>query len=207
MISVAMVAAEQFELAGIGPRAGWNLRKCARGPGPENAAEAVRIAGQGASVIVSTGLCGALDPSLQIGDVFVATSVNGQVADTPSSLRSYVAGPLASVDRVIGTAREKEQLLAAGCMAVEMEAAAVLQYARSVGARFYCVRAVSDVASETFALDFNAARGSDGRFRVSSILAQAARRPREIVPELIRLRRNAGRAVKALGAFFADCDL
>jgi adenosylhomocysteine nucleosidase len=206
VISVAIVAAERFELAHIGERPGWDIRKCALGPGPARASEAVRVAGRNAHVIVSTGLCGALDPELQVGDIFVATSVNGCKVAAPQSGRKYFSGPLRSVDRVVGTALEKSELFQSGVMAVEMEAAAVMQYAEQIGASFYCIRAVSDTADESFALDLNAARGSDGRFRVSRILAQFARRPLTIGPELFRLRRNAGQAAKALGAFLADCE-
>jgi hypothetical protein len=68
------------------------------------------------------------------------------------------------------------------------------------------VRAVSDTADEDWTLDLNAARHQNGTFRIGHILAQAARRPVKIVPELLRLRRNAGMAARRLGEFFADCD-
>ena len=71
---------------------------------------------------------------------------------------------------------------------------------------FDCVRAVSDRASEGFALDLNAARDEVGRFRVSRVLRQAIRRPVTGVPELLRLHRNSEAASKALGEFIGNCS-
>jgi hypothetical protein len=201
---VLVVAAEKFELEHISAREGWILT--ANGPGPRLAGEAVdRISGT-LDAIVSTGLCGALDPGLSVGEIFVATDVNGMPARKPSTSRPCEWGTVASVDRVACTAGEKRCLSAGGARVVEMEAAAVAARAQTRGADFYCVRAVSDIADETFALDWNAARGSDGRFSVWRILGEAARRPRTGVPELMRLRRNAAVATRALGEFFADCE-
>jgi uridine phosphorylase len=200
---VLFVAAEKFELRPIPAREGWQF--IANGPGPALAGAAVDAVKEHVDVIVSTGLCGALDPVMAVGDIFVATEVNGVPARLPSAAGRFVSGPLVSVDRVITTAAEKRRLFERGARAVEMEAAAVQERARARGAAFYCIRAVSDVAEETFALDLNAARQEDGRFSVWQILGQALRRPSTGIPELIRLRRSAARATKALGEFFADC--
>jgi adenosylhomocysteine nucleosidase len=203
-VRVLVVAAEKFELKHIRPRDGWTM--VANGPGPKLARAAVESVGDRFDVLVSTGLCGALDPRLFVGDVFVATEVNGMPTSLPVSSRPFAKGPLVSVDFVAGTADEKRRLYDSGAKAVEMEAAAVAEMAQARGADFYCIRSVSDVAEENFWIDFNAARGSDGRFNVMRILGQAARRPWTGLPELIRLRRNAGVAAKALGEFFADCE-
>jgi hypothetical protein len=201
---VLVVAADQLELRHIRQREGWLL--VANGPGPQLAAAAVDAVPGKLDVIVSTGVCGGLDPSLSVADIVVATEVNGMVARQPRTTRRYASGPVVSTDRVASTAEEKRRLRDSGAIAVEMEAAAVAERALARGAGFYCVRAVSDVAGETFLLDFNAARGSDGRFSVWKILGQAARSPGRGLPELLRLRRNATAATKALGDFFADCE-
>lgn len=207
MRSILVVAAEQFELEHIQSRPGWNLTKVANGPGSTLAAEAVNRVPERPDVVVSTGLCGALDPALRVGEIFVATAVNGKPAELPRSRLPFRSGPLVSVDRVVQTAAEKQQLRKrSGAMAVEMEAEAVAAYASRNGLPFYCIRVVSDVAEESFRVDLNAARNRDGRFSVPRILLQAARRPLIAVPELLRLRRNAALATRALGEFFADCD-
>ena len=205
MRSVLIVAAEQFELRHIRERAGWT--KTANGPGPKLAGEAVAAVRERPDVVVSTGLCGALAPELELGDIFVATAVNGKPAELPRSRKPYRSGPLVSVDRVVGTAAEKQQLRKhSGAMAVEMEAEAVAAYAHKLGVPFYCIRVISDVADESFRVDLNAARKNSGRFSVPRILIQAAWRPLTVGPELLRLRRNAEVAARALGEFFADCD-
>ena len=155
---------------------------------------------------MSVGLCGALDDSLEVGDIVVASSVNGIAVEIPGSTLEFAVGPIVSVDHVAQTVSEKEQLRQTGAIAVEMEAAAVLERARRWGVPFYCVRAVSDTAREGFELDLNAARDTCGRFRVGRILAQAARRPLTGVPELLRLRRNSEVACRALGEFIGNCS-
>jgi hypothetical protein len=86
-----------------------------------------------------------------------------------------------------------------------MEAAGVLERARVWGVPFYCVRVVSDTSGEGFRLDLNAARDAAGRFQAGRIVAQALRRPVSGIPELLRLRKNAAAAVRALGEFIGNC--
>src|SRR5579871_1559753 len=51
----------------------------ANGPGPQLAAEAVRVAGERERLtsVVSIGFCGGLNPTLEPDDIFVATEVLG----------------------------------------------------------------------------------------------------------------------------------
>jgi nucleoside phosphorylase len=156
--------------------------------------------------IISTGICGALIPALEVGDIVVATSVNGAAAAIPCTEKKFTAGPIASVNRVAGKICERQDLRKTGAIAVEMEAAAVAERAQEWGKPFFCVKSVSDVLDQDFVLDLNTARGSDGRFRVSRILAQALQRPFTVMPELLRLSRDGYRAARALGEFFANCS-
>jgi nucleoside phosphorylase len=175
-----------------------------------------------ADAVVSTGFCGALDEKLQVADLVSATAITkpsettGFSAprrlggdDCVSSVRKrasgYVEGPILSTDHVVGTAEEKRQLRATGACAVEMEAAGVASRAAAHGLPFYCVRAVTDLAGETLANDFNAALRADGHFDTIFILGQAFRHPGARLPELLRLRGRCTRAARVLGDFFADC--
>ena len=146
---------------------------------------------------------------MQIGDVFVAERVQASgreyAAARPETGRAYRSGMLASIDRVAQTAREKSELRSGGASAVEMEAAGVAAKAEQLGMPFYCVRAVTDLAKESFGFDFNAALRSDGRFDTMRIIAAVCRRPRSLLPELMRLGRRCRTASRTLGEFVADC--
>jgi nucleoside phosphorylase len=156
--------------------------------------------------VVSSGLCGAVSPDLRVGDIVVAAEVNGAPVGTPRCRGEYRLGRVASADRVVGTAAERRELAAHGVHAVDMESAVVLDRARALGVPFYCVRAVSDEAAEDWVLDLNAARSPGGAFRIGPVLMQAVRRPAAVVPELLRLRRNAAIAARRLGEFLANCE-
>jgi adenosylhomocysteine nucleosidase len=230
--SILLVAAERRELAGIlrhcrGRRRldwpvdfawsaelnGQRLVMVANGPGPALAGEAVRraFAQARAEAVVSTGWCGALDPSFELGDILVSSRVEAldqQVrynALIPRTERAYRSGCLISLDRVVHRVEEKAALRAAGGAAVDMEAAAVACEARRLGAPFFCVRVVMDRAGEGFALDLNWVRGPDGRFSRARVLGAVLVRPRLLMPELMRLERQCRLTARALGDFLADC--
>jgi adenosylhomocysteine nucleosidase len=204
--TLLVVAAESFELKHIRAHAGQEWIFTANGPGPLLAAEAADRVTARVDAVLSTGLCGALVNELAVGDIVVGTAVNGVPIEVPRAAGRYTAGPIVSIDHVAQTAAEKKVLSETGAVAVEMEAAAVLERARQWGVPFYCVRVVSDTAREGFALDLNAARDVTGRFQPRKIVAQAMRRPIAGVPELLRLRRNAAVAVRALGEFIGNCS-
>lgn len=205
--TVLVVAAERFELKHIRPRDGEEWILTANGPGRVLAARAMDRVARSVDAVLSTGLCGGLVEGLEVGDIVVGTAVNGAPTDLPrADGRRFVAGPIASVDRVVQSGVEKNALRATGAVAVEMEAAGVLERAREWGVPFYCVRVVSDTWNEGFTLDLNGARDESGRFRARRIVAQAMRRPISGVPELMRLRRNAAVAARALGEFIGNCS-
>jgi adenosylhomocysteine nucleosidase len=226
---LAFVAAERREFDGLLRKADrvtkldWPLRFArmawlkgepivvvADGPGPKlagRAAEFVRK-DQDLKGLVSTGFCGALNPALEPCDIFVATEVMN-VAHALSIPRSISfervkSGKLLSIDRVVSTAAEKSELRQTGADAVEMEAAAVALKAAEWNIPFYCIRVVTDTASETFPLDFNRMRDAEGRFSRSKILAAALGRPGSVLPELLKLNKRCKDASQALGDFLVD---
>lgn len=228
---LVVVAAEPWELRGILRHCGgvhkldwplWFARGgelngqpavlLANGPGFRLAAEAVQAALERVrpDAAVSTGFCGALEPALAPGEVFVATEVvsGGEryQARLPRTGCSFRSGRLASLDRVVASVVEKRGLHEEGLEAVDMESAAVARVACRAGLPFYAVRAVLDGAEEGFELDFNRMRGADGRFSRTRILAAVLRRPLRRAPELCRLARRGRMAARALGEFFGDCQ-
>ena len=96
-------------------------------------------------------------------------------------------------------------LRATGASIVEMEAAGAARAAEDLDLPFYCIRAVSDLADETFENDFNAALTSEGQFSTLRLVTGALARPRQRFGELLRLKRRTDAASKKLGDFLADC--
>jgi len=191
-----IVASESRELANITPKQGWTL--LASGPGSRLVKEVLRDC-KPTDGIVSVGFCGALDPSLKIGDIVVS-------GDGVESARTFVRGEIVCADRVIVTASEKRALRQrTGAIVAEMESAAVAAKARDWGVPFRCIKVVSDIANEDMPLDFNQYRDSAGNFSRARIAFAALRRPFTAIPGLLRLDRNCRQAAQALGEFLADC--
>lgn len=225
---LAFIAAEPRELSGFIPRIsdlktatlpvhwarcgkwkGRDVLLIANGAGPVQSGEAARVC-EAATAIINVGFCGALDSDLKIGDVIVADKVffSTQMFDCRSvtSSVSYREGAIYSSARIAATAHEKEQLRRSGAVAVEMEAGGIVPYAQDRGLPFYCVRAVSDLADETFSNDFNAALGTDGRYHLGRLLGSALLRPHRRFPELIRLKQRCDVAALKLGEFLDSCS-
>lgn len=195
--------------ARVGYWKGRKLAAIANGAGAERAFAAVIVAGE-VSAVCSIGFCGALEENLSIGDVVVATEVRNGAGSYPAippraaPSASYVT--VASIGHIAQTAGEKRNLRATGASVVEMEAAGVARACEDLDLPFYCIRAVSDVAEEDFANDFNAALTPDGRFSVPRLVAGALRSPAKRFGELLRLQRRTASAAKKLGEFLAACD-
>jgi adenosylhomocysteine nucleosidase len=229
--TVLFIAAEDREFSGIrslmsARPLNWGLRYAcegdlngnkilmvADGPGMQLAGAAVDAVRRRVrpDAVVSTGFCGALDPNLSVGDVFVATTVldpdnhEKYEANMPECGASAATGAVVSVNRVAVSLTDRDALRATGARAVEMEAASVASRARVWEVPFYCVRAVSDRADSDFPMDFNQVRDPAGRFSRSRIVFSAALKPWSRVPFLIELERNCRTAAVRLGEFFANC--
>ena len=194
--------------AECGGRQFWMV---ANGAGAAHAGKAVKVAYAECQpeAIVSMGFCGALDPALQIGDVFVATALAaaGRRFDlrVPASETPHATGVLASIGHVAQTVAEKASLRATGASAVEMEAGGVAQFAAAHGIPMFCVRSVTDTANQSFVNDFNKALRSDGHFGTINLLTSALGSPGKAFPELFRLRRSCRIAMRTLGEFIAGC--
>ncbi len=191
-------------------RGTWKSRPVlaiANGAGPERARMAVEAAAGafGLNGVCNIGFCGALDTSLGIGDVFVATNVNGLPTLLPGSRPQSKSGALASIPRIAQTAAEKAELRSGGAWVVEMEAAGALGATVELGVGFYCIRAVSDLADEDFSIDFNYFLMQDGRFDTFRLVCSSLMRPK-CFRELIRLSKRTRAASINLGEFLDHCD-
>jgi len=213
------VAAERREFDGIRKRIGnakqlvWQGAKfaceaewrgdrwwmLANGPGGARVLEALAERKE-VDGIISTGLCGALDPALRLGDVVVSGDAP---VDTPAA---FTRGAVHSIDHVAVTAAEKRRLRnQTGAIGVDMESAAIAGKAAEWKVPYLCIRAVSDRAGDTLPLDFNCYRDTRGNFSRTRIALAAITRPFTVMPQLMEFDRNCRRAADALGDFLADC--
>ena len=161
------------------------------------------------AALCSFGTCGALDPSLVTGDVVVAESVtDGTDVWFTSTLKhpEARAGRVICCERIAATEEEKSALHKQGASVVEMEAKGVAKIAQKLAVPFYCVKAVSDVASESFVMDFGRFVRGDGSFDVAGLLLHAMARPAERLPELIKLNGRLKQSTRRLGDFLDGCD-
>lgn len=200
-----------FSLSGV--LAGQEVTLAANGPGPRLAAAAVEAAcaARPHGAVLNTGYCGALNPTLRVGDIFIPARVRDVASameyavDPPRTCPPHRTGILLSQDRVAGTAEEKRALRTAGGDVVEMEAAGAAGAAVRLGLPFYCIRVVSDEAAQSFGLDFNKLRRPDGRFDTPRILLAAFRSGPRGLAGLWSLSRQGARASRELGGFLANC--
>jgi adenosylhomocysteine nucleosidase len=183
----------------------------ANGAGPARAAATVDRVAAGflPNAIVCTGFCGALEESLEVASVVIATEVlgvNGRFKTlVPPASPAHRPGTVLTIDHVAQSAAEKRELRQTGASVVDMEAAAIAERSAVLDLPFYCIKAVTDLAGEDMANDLNSALRQDGHFDTIRILGSILGRPLSRVPELLRLKRRSVLAARALGDFFADC--
>jgi len=134
--------------------------------GPSAAIVIAELAQLGATTLLRVGTCGALDGSLELGDLLIATEAlaadgtsralgaGERVAADPELVGSLIAaagdgarqGPVVSTDLFYdGPEGAERAWLADGALAVEMEAATLLALAAKRGLRAGCVLIVTDV--------------------------------------------------------------
>ena len=156
------------------------------------------------------GFGGAADPALAVGDIFAADVVcaNGRAfrCERPRSSAPFHYGVVHTIGNVAQTAREKRDYFESGASVIEMEAAGTARAASELDAPFFCVRTISDLATEDFANNFGAALGPDGRFSSVRLVAGAILSPRSRFGELIRLQKRTTIAARNLGEFLAHCE-
>lgn len=191
---------------------GRDLIVIANGVGAQRATAAVQAArtiANDLSGICSIGTGGALDPSFAIADVIVAKAVtDGRDIWTAADPQGPAAhsGLVHSSPHIARTIDEKKKLHQSGAILVEMEAAGIARAARELAVPFYCVRVVSDLANESFFMDFESFLMPDGRFSVPRLVMHALAHPFEGLAELLRLQRRTSVAAIKLGGFLANCN-
>jgi adenosylhomocysteine nucleosidase len=196
-------------------------------PGGGDAARleaALEAAVSGATMILSCGIAGALDPALKAGDLvlhlppFVPSEVEGRAKsdvigvstslDTngwgswmerlKSTLPHPHLGRIIGQDHIAATVAEKAALHAAtDALAVDMESHIAARVAARHSLPFAAIRTISDAASETLPPAALVGMNPDGSMALGKVLLSLARRPAQL-PALIRTGRSAEAAFRAL---------
>lgn len=170
------------------------------GPARAGAGAARVLDALAAQRVVITGVAGALDDSLEVGDLVrpaAVVDVRSGVVRTPSTPAPGGA-VLATVEQVHlsgrGPTGEGDVRLPAGATAVDMETAAIAAACEARGIPWDVVRAISDVAG-TLTQDAASLLRPDGRADVFKAAHLVLRDPRALV-RLVRLGLDSARAVR-----------
>jgi adenosylhomocysteine nucleosidase len=156
-----------------------------------------------ASLVISAGVCGALAPHLARGDLVVPETVVTLDGDRfatypwPGLKRT---GTILTARGVVETPADKARLwLETGALAVDMESAMILAWARARGVPAVVVRAVADTAREAVPADLAALVDPGGRVHAGRAVRAALARPRALA-DAIALGRGTDAALQAVAA-------
>jgi hopanoid-associated phosphorylase len=166
----------------------------------------------GLRAVISFGIAGGLDPSLEPGDVVVATAVIAAKGTwkVPASVVSAMAGrvgasgitvkqgALVGVEEpVLLPSTKKRMHDATDAIAVDMESHIGADYAAANNLQFAAIRVISDPAVRALPPLAKKALKPDGRVDFGAIFSGLARAPSEM-SALIRAGGDAGRAFAGL---------
>jgi nucleoside phosphorylase len=191
--------------------AGSPVRVVLTGMGTRAARQAMRWAlASPADVCISSGLAGALNPELDVGDVLAARVVcqaqrelavasDHQLLVVARDAGARQVERLLTSERLVVHAAEK-MALAGEADAVEMESFVILAEAARHGVRAVAIRAVSDSASDTLPYDFERACDPRGQVRLSALVADLIRQPQRL-PAMLRFARDCRLASRRLAGF------
>ncbi len=175
---------------------GYAVVACA-GMGAKRATLAVEAAMDAMPVtaLISTGLAGACNPTLGVGEIVRA----GAVIDSKTGWRfdnPQFKQVLATTDTVASVNEKARLRNLYQADAVDMEAAAVARLARTHSLNFQAIKAISDEAD--FEVEgLSRFSTSDGHFREGAFALHAAMRP-AMWRTVVALGRNSGKALAAL---------
>jgi len=161
-------------------------------------------------LVISAGVCGALDPAVSCGSLILPETVIGprgeRYAAAVAHHRRHVAalsdrgmrfatGALATVAEVAATPGAKAKLReATGAVAVDMESALILRAAAEAGCPGLVLRGVSDDAEDSLSPELAALVTAEGRVRKARAAATVLRQP-AILPKALKLQRATQRAL------------
>jgi len=151
-------------------------------------------------LVITAGFCGALNPSLRIGDVVAQGNSH---LGRPELMKS----PFYCSPKVVCTAVEKAALWeSTGCDAVEMESKFIMEYCDAEGISAVVIRSVSDTADADMPLDFNRLTRPNGKISILRLMWNILLHPMKI-GGLITLGIHSGKAADSLAkAIFREIE-
>jgi adenosylhomocysteine nucleosidase len=164
-------------------------------------------------LVISAGLCGALDPRLRTADLVLPSAVSGPagervVVSVPHHRAAVAIAPsaavglLATTREVLATSEDKAALRErTGAVACDMESSVIAAATAAAGLPGIVARAVSDGADQGVPRELTRLVTPAGKLRLGRALALAAQPA--IVPRALELRRASRGALRALSAFLA----
>jgi adenosylhomocysteine nucleosidase len=177
----------------------------AGGGTPEGAARQAEAAlAGGATALISFGLAGGLDPSLEAGDLLIPTQVfwQGRVfapdAHLSSALGGFRGAAILAGDAVAAGVETKSALWeTTGASAIDLESGVVAELAARRGVAFAVLRAVCDPAWRALPPAALAALDGRGMIGIGRVASSVLRKPHQI-PSVLTLAWDARRARKTL---------
>ncbi len=164
----------------------------------------LRLVDRGATVLISFGLAGGLDPGVPAGSLLVPNwIVSGETryrcdADLVRRMGGATVERLTGADAAVVMIAEKAVLYKSTmAAAVDLESVDVARVAALRQIPFAAMRAVADPAHRALPPASLVALDEQGRIAISRVVASVIRRPRQIV-ELARLARDASAARRTL---------
>jgi adenosylhomocysteine nucleosidase len=158
------------------------------------------------SAVVSVGWAGALSCGAKTGRAYsVAEVVDSRTGERfqASFHRSEDARvKLVTASAVADVAEKKRLAEAYGASLVDMEAVTVARLSQARGVPFYCVKGVSDGATDQLP-DFNRFVGKGGQLHMGRFVSYAIVRP-ALWPGLIRLGENSRMAAEAMAGMVSE---
>ena len=198
---VALLCAVPAEERMLRRLAGPQVRIVVMGMGPATAEHhAAAAIGDGACAAISVGFCGALDPSLSVGDVVVPERVRdaltGEEWECDAARASGAGrrgGTLVTTDHVVSDPVARAELM---CLAVDMESAGAARACARAGVPFAAIRAVTDRTGDRLP-DLAGVVDDAGDIHAMRIAGRLIIHPGQI-PAWVRLARGASAARRGL---------
>ena len=163
----------------------------------------------GATLVISSGLGGALNPDLGVGDIVIdqGTASDAVVAALIALLSEARQGVIDGSDAPLTTIAEKAALHAqSGADVVDMESHIAAEIAARHGVPFMALRVVSDTAHDAIPSAALAGMIPGGGVAPLAVLRELRRHPGQL-PALLRTAINAGRAMRVLDRVYRRLDL